>query len=455
LVDIDNQRLSNLFPRMWKNLTLALSTTTLSVLVWGVVVPIFVLIGGAFYQGYSQWKPGTSVLHVVTESILNPLVLIWVAITTLAWLFLFVWVFWRMFLQDQKSLSIALADLKRAESEIKSMLVLREHLEQKLEAYENAIQQKEEELKKLKSPELPALRPCVVPVAYAKPQGYVWAGLVIANDGEAAYDISIPPVQIGTSVLEIEPEINRLTKDDGRKYCKVWIRQEHRGTATGNGLMKEMLEQGFVGVGVAILYKDGGNRWYKTTFQLERDVKASGGITTKYLGQELIIRPTEDGTEGNPSNAPELLIEYDHSEQVTWSQEPPSPDKPLVVKNVSEGKNAFNVVIRPLITEDGIAEFQPAVVTCIKGGGQAEFNARVDGAHPYHKNQLLHLLGKSYKERVPGYDIERDLFGTKSFALTVEYTDSSGLRYAADCEITYRTWKNEIHPGKHRIRKIP
>ncbi len=360
-----------------------------------------------------------------------------------------------MFLQDQNSLSIALANLKRAESENISLQALREHLEREIEGHKTTIQKKEEEIKRLKSPELPPLRPCVVPVDYAKPQGYVWAGLVIANDGEAAYDISIPPVQMGTSVLEIELETNRLTKDDGRKYCKVWIRQEHRGTATGNGLMKEMLDQGLTDVGVAIHYKDGGNRWYKTTCKLERDLKTSGGIAAKYISQELIANSTRELLEAIPGNAPELLIDYDHSEQVTWSQEPPSPDKPLIVKNVSEGKNAFNVAIRPLITEDGLAEFQPAVVTHIKGGDHAEFNARVDGAHPFHKNQLLHLLNKSYKEGVPGYDIDKDLFGTKSFTLTVEYTDLSGQKYAADCEITYRAWKNEIHPSKHRIRRIP
>jgi hypothetical protein len=124
------------------------------------------------------------------------------------------------------------------------------------------------------------------------------------------------------------------------------------------------------------------------------------------------------------------------------------------VKNVSEGKNAFNVTIRPLVTEDGTAEFKPAIVTCVKGGDEAEFNARVEGAFPVFKNQLLHLLAKSYKEGVPGYDISRDLFGEKLFTVTVEYQDSSGQKYAADCEITYRRWKNEIHPGRHRIRRV-
>jgi hypothetical protein len=164
---------------------------------------------------------------------------------------------------------------------------------------------------------------------------------------------------------------------------------------------------------------------------------------------------TEIASRGIPENTPELIIDYHYLDDATWSKPSPSPDKPLIVKNVTEGKNAFNVLIRPLITEEGTAQFIPQLVSCVKGGDEVEFNARVDGGYAGDTNQLLTLLQKSYKENVPDYNVAKDLFGEKSFTVTIEYEDSSGKnRYVAECEITYRKWHNEMHTGKHRIRKI-
>ncbi len=303
----------------------------------------------------------------------------------------------------------------------------------------------------------PELRPYVVPVKYTRLPNLPVLGLETANDGEStAYQVTIPDVKMGTSTINFQADCPRLTKDDEHVYWRVLIQVDTGSVTTGNDLAREMTRQGVGQVEVAINYDDRDHR-YATIFELQRNVLASdtGGISIGPMRQVLIEDRPENKTPPVPADAPELVLDYNYSDQVPWSHEVPSPDKPIIVKNVTPGRNAFNVTIRPLVTADGTAEFTPSLVSCIEGGNQAEFNARVEGITLPIRNQLVDLLIKSYKEDNPDYDMTRDLFGPKSFTVTIEYEDSSGHnRYAADCEITYTKWHNKTHPGKHRIRKI-
>jgi hypothetical protein len=313
------------------------------------------------------------------------------------------------------------------------------------------------ERKSERNTETPKLSPYVVPVKYTRLPNLPVLGLETANDGEStAYQVTIPDVKTGTSTISFQADCPRLTKNDEHVYWRVLIQVDTGSVTTGNDLAREMTRQGVEQVEVVINYEDRDHH-YATIFELKRNVLAgdTGGISIGAMRQVLLEDRPEDKTPPLPADAPELVLDYHHSERVTWSQEPPSPDKPIIVKNVTPGRNAFNVTILRLVTADGTAEFKPSLITCIEGGNQAEFNARVDGVFPVIKNHLLALLAKSYKEGTPDYDMTRDLFGPKSFTVTIEYEDSSGRnRYAADCEITYTKWHNETHPGRHRIRKI-
>jgi len=297
---------------------------------------------------------------------------------------------------------------------------------------------------------LPELRPIIRAVRYGRSGSLQAQGLETVHEGEPAYEVSIPDVKLGTSVVSFQ---GRIPMMHGRSSAdwRVLITHDHGGVSTGNVLRDEMRRQGIGEIAVPILYQDGKGLHYVSHCRIELDASVQSGLAVHTDGQELVEKEAAQ----TPLNAPELILEYSHSEQVTYSEAPPNPYKPILVKNVTPNKNAYNVRICALTTADGTARFDPDIVTCIRGGDETEFNARVEGGPPFMRNQLLHLLAKSYKEGVPGYDISRDLFGEKPFTVTIEYTDSSSqCRYAADCELLYRAWKHVIRPGKHRIRKI-
>jgi hypothetical protein len=154
------------------------------------------------------------------------------------------------------------------------------------------------------------------------------------------------------------------------------------------------------------------------------------------------------------TSMPELVIEYVYSEQkkTPMGSDYYGQDRPLIVRNVSEGKNAFNVRLLPLITPGGTATFQPEIVTCINGKGSAEFIAKIENGPLLMKNQFVPLLGRCYKD---SGDLQNsELFKHKSFLLKIVYQDSTHNEYEATCEITYRHWKTEVNTGNVTYKRI-
>lgn len=164
------------------------------------------------------------------------------------------------------------------------------------------------------------------------------------------------------------------------------------------------------------------------------------------------------------AQAPELVVEYFRSESPSlhgtppstnafpqpWELEPQNRDKPILVKNVSPGKNAYNVSILPLVTAEGKAEFEPKIQTCITPSQPAAFWASTEGAHPFCRNQILPLLQKSYKDSSMD-----EFFQEKPFILKIQYGNGPlHINYEAECEILYTKHNEEIKTGKHSIKRI-
>jgi hypothetical protein len=312
---------------------------------------------------------------------------------------------------------------------------------------------------------MPVQRPKIRALRYGSEPPHGRSGLVITNDGEIAYDISIPDVRFGAFILKIECDMPRLTPSDGDKLCQAWIEKSPDTHSTGNNLFDEMVCQHIDDVEIPIYYKDEDNRWYKTRCKVERNVKTSGGLDVRYIAQELVERSSlppiapehpslREIKSDAPSGAPELIIDYHYSDRPTpqpWSP-PDDKDKPITVRNVTREKNAYNVRILPLVTTDGTVEFEPSLVNCIAGDNQAEFNGRMQDGHIFWENHLRQLLERSYRDSSTD-----ELFTPKSFMLHIEYEDLSGnssRKFVADCEILYTKWHNVIQPGKHAIRRI-
>ncbi len=132
--------------------------------------------------------------------------------------------------------------------------------------------------------------PRIVPVEHGITKPGQWRGLIIANDGEPAYSISFPSVQVARSKMVFTRGISRLAKEDGKIHCEYWIEQEP-GSGSPGGLFEEMVRQNIDAIELPIRYKDGGNQWYETTVKLERDVMAPTGIQAEYVAQKKITQP--------------------------------------------------------------------------------------------------------------------------------------------------------------------
>lgn len=135
---------------------------------------------------------------------------------------------------------------------------------------------------------LPELRPKIVPVRYARSaDGYY--GLFVRNDGEAAFEVYIGEVMIGTSRLRFWNEFPGLDKSDGEKLFDAHLELSPGSGQTGEGLRDEMIRQNIESAVISIFYKDFENHWYLTKCKLARDFQH--GIRPGFEGQEGIATP--------------------------------------------------------------------------------------------------------------------------------------------------------------------
>jgi hypothetical protein len=130
------------------------------------------------------------------------------------------------------------------------------------------------------------LKPRIVPVRYGSLPDRR-CGLIIANEGEPAYDISVAKSQvlIGAARLKFMPGIARLTKEAGEALLEAWIELSPGKVSMGSDLFDQMRNDGVPAITLNVIYKDGESRWYKSVCKIERDVLAAGGITTRFVGQ--------------------------------------------------------------------------------------------------------------------------------------------------------------------------
>jgi hypothetical protein len=118
-------------------------------------------------------------------------------------------------------------------------------------------------------------------------------GLIVANHGEPAYDLSIlkSEVQIGTSKLSLEGSKSTFTKADGDAFFTASIERSPGSRTLGSALFDEMRKHQVDSITVALIYKDAENHWYKTVGEIERNVSEIGGLLVKYVRQERTKKP--------------------------------------------------------------------------------------------------------------------------------------------------------------------
>ena len=142
-----------------------------------------------------------------------------------------------------------------------------------------------------KAPESNRKSPRIDPVRYGQSDDQLLYGLIIANVGEPAYEVSIPDVSLGALSLTFECNLPRLIKDDGNKFCAAWIKRGPHDETGGSMLFGEMVRLDVEAIDFPVRFKDRENRWYQTVCRMERDVTIAGGLRVGYVRQETIKPP--------------------------------------------------------------------------------------------------------------------------------------------------------------------
>ena len=121
------------------------------------------------------------------------------------------------------------------------------------------------------------------------------------NDGETAYDISIPDVDLGTSVVTFEGRCPRMGNRSSTEW-RVLIKHDTGGFSTGNFLREEMQRQGIGEIDV-LHYRDGNGLWYVSHCRIELKASVRSGIAVYTHRQALVS--------GFPATAPRPYLEVE------------------------------------------------------------------------------------------------------------------------------------------------
>lgn len=158
------------------------------------------------------------------------------------------------------------------------------------------------------------------------------------------------------------------------------------------------------------------------------------------------------GAYSTPLGLADLVIEYSHDDR---DRSVPPRDRPLLLKNVTTGKNALNVRMKPLEVHDDKLVFRPDIITCIVGGGDIEVVPEwenLKGKARFKLNELPDFLnvfcnrdGRNDKAALD------ELFQEKSLWLEMHY-ESDGERLVSECELLFTRWHQQIRMGEHRLR---
>ena len=153
------------------------------------------------------------------------------------------------------------------------------------------------------------------------------------------------------------------------------------------------------------------------------------------------------------TDAADLVIEYSHNDRDPLKRR----NKPLMVKNASEGKDAYNVRIKPMESLHDKLRFNPEKIVRLRGGEQVEVIPEpglLDGGYVRQtRNHLPDFIAGLYNTNGRN-DIQvlNEIYEERSLMLEVEY-ESAGKRLVSRCELLYTPWHRNIRIGNHTIRQ--
>ena len=148
----------------------------------------------------------------------------------------------------------------------------------------------------------------------------------------------------------------------------------------------------------------------------------------------------------------DIVIEYSHNDRDPLVRR----NKPLIVKNLTAGKDAYNVALTPMESPHDKLRFNPERIVRLAGGEQVEVIPEpglLEGGYARQTpNHLPDFVAGLYNTS-GRTDIQalNEIYEERSLMLEVEY-ESEGKRMVSRCELLYTPWHRNIRTGKHTIR---
>jgi hypothetical protein len=122
---------------------------------------------------------------------------------------------------------------------------------------------------------LPDTRPKMAPIRYGRSDTDGALGVIFKNQGEDAYDVTVPSVAIQDRRLVIAGSWNHVASGD-EFFCDLYV-ETPDGVELGGA--KSVLRQlGVNEIAIQAHYRDFDHNWYTTAFTLVRNPMVNGGV---------------------------------------------------------------------------------------------------------------------------------------------------------------------------------
>jgi hypothetical protein len=177
------------------------------------------------------------------------------------------------------------------------------------------------------------------------------------------------------------------------------------------------------------------------------------GFGVQYASPASSVVPIASGNIVSEAESAELAIEYSHNDRDSLARR----NQPLVVKNLSAGKDAYNVRLTPMEAPHDKLRFNPERIVRLAAGEQVEVIPEpglLDGGYVRQtRNHLPDFVAGLYNTSgLTDIQALNEIYEERSLMLELEY-ESDGKRMVSRCELLYTPWHRNIRTGKHTVRQ--
>ena len=180
----------------------------------------------------------------------------------------------------------------------------------------------------------------------------------------------------------------------------------------------------------------------------QEDFELPYAVPASSMGQSVGLSRITPATE--PAD---LVIEYSHNDCDSLQRR----NKPLLVKNLTAGKDAYNVRLKPMESPHDKLRFNPERIVRLTGGEAVEVIPEpglLDGGYVRQtRNHLPDFVAGLYASS-GRTDMQalNEIYEERSLLLEIEY-ESDGKRMVSRCELLYTPWHRNIRTGHHTVRQ--